>query len=383
MKLQRFGRLSAVTVAGLLALTACGSDNNSSTASGAGSNAPASSAAGSASGAAAGAAFCAQGTLNASGSTAQANAMTEWIKDYQQQCAGSTVNYGQVGSGQGIKDFLTKTTSFAGSDSALNPEKGELDKADQRCAGDGTAVDLPMVPGPIAVVYNVQGVDDLVLTPQVLAGIFSGKITKWDDPQIAKLNPSAKLPSAAITTFHRSDASGTSDNFTKYLATAAGDAWTYGNDKQWKAPSGQGAKGSAGIAQAVKSTANTISYDEYSYARDNKLQMAQIDNGSGPVKLTPESAAQAIAAAQVVGKGEDLSLKLDYATKAQGAYPIVLVTYEITCTKGLDADQAKLVKGFLTYISSDAGQQKLTDLGYAPLPKEIQSKVQSVVAKIS
>lgn len=375
MKLQRFARLSAIALVGVLALAACGSDNNSSTA--------ASSAAGGAASGGSAPAYCASGTLNGSGSTAQANAMTEWIKDYQTACPNATVNYAQVGSGQGIKDFLAKTTSFGGSDSALNPDKGEPAAANTRCA-PGTAVDLPMVPGPIAVVYNVPGADNLVFTPQVLAGIFSGKITKWDDPAIKALNPSATLPAQGITTFHRSDASGTSDNFTKYLAAAAGSAWTYGHDKQWKAPGGQGAKGSAGIAQAISSTKYTISYDEYSYARDNKLQMGQIDNGSGPVTLTPDAVAKAVAAAKVVGTGEDLTLSLDYATKAPGAYPILLVTYEITCVNGgLPADQAALVKGFLTYIVSDAGQQKLVALGYAPLPTQIQSKVQAVIAKIS
>ncbi len=381
MKLQRFARLSAVALVGVLALAACGSNNNTSPSSSSSASSSGSGAAVSASSAAP--AFCASGTLNGSGSTAQANAMTQWIKDYQTACPDATVNYGQVGSGQGIKDFLAKTTSFGGSDSALSPTKGETSAANGRCA-PGTAVDLPMVPGPIAVVYNVPGADNLVFTPAVLAGIFSGKIAKWNDPAITALNPSAKLPAQAITTFHRSDASGTSDNFTEYLAAAAGGAWSYGHDKQWKAPGGQGAKGSAGVAQAIKSTQFTISYDEYSYARDNQLQMGQVDNGAGPVTLTPDAVAKAVAAAKIVGTGDDLTLSLDYATKAPGAYPILLVTYEITCVNGgLPADQAALVKGFLSYVVSDAGQQKLVALGYAPLPTEIRSKVQAVIAKVS
>ncbi len=362
-------------LAGTLALAACGSDNNTGTTG-------SSSTSGSASSSASGSINCATGTLNASGSTAQANAMTQWIKDYQTACSGATINYGGVGSGQGITDFVNAQTSFAGSDSALNPTKGEPDKANARCKA-GNAVDLPMVPGPIAVIFNVPGVTGLVMTPSVLAKIFSGTITTWNDAAIAAINPGVTLPATKITTVHRSDSSGTSDNFTKYLAAAGGADWTYDHDKQWKAPGGQGAKGSDGVAAAVKSTPGTIAYDEYSYATLNNLSMAKIDNGSGAVELTPDAVGKAVAAAKVTGTGDDLTLQLDYATKAAGAYPILLVTYEITCLQGLSADQSALTKSFLTYVSSTEGQAKLTTLGYAPLPTEIQSKVQAVVAKIS
>lgn len=385
MELQRYGRLAAVALAGSLALAACGSDNNSapSASSGSGgdtasSNSSAPAAGGGDSGG--GAPYCATGTLTVSGSSAQANAMTQWIKDYQTACDGATVNYAPVGSGQGIIDFTNGQSAFAGSDSALKPE--EKGPADKRCK-TGKAIDLPMVPGPIAVVFNVQGVDKLTLTPQVLAKIFSGKVTKWNDPAIAGLNKGAKLPAETIATFHRSDDSGTSDNFTKYLATAAASDWSFGNDKVWKAPGGQGAKGSDGISAAIKQTPNSVSYVEYSYATQNDLTLAAVDNGGGPVELSTGSVGKAIEAAKVAGKGNDLALELDYTTKAKGAYPIILVTYEIVCESGLPADQAKLTKGFLTYAVSDAGQQKLTDLGYAPLPKSIQSKVAKTVATLS
>ena len=368
MKLHTPARIAAVAVLGTLALAACGSDNNDSgSSSSAGGAAPA---------------YCASGTLNASGSTAQANAMTEWIKDYQTACSGATINYNGVGSGQGVTDFTNGQTSFAGSDSALDPTKGEVEKANARCK-TGSATNLPMVPGPIAVVYNVKGADNLVFTPQVLAKIFSGKITKWNDSAIKSLNSGATLPDATITTYHRSDASGTSDNFTKYLAANDATDWTYDHNKQWPGPGGQGAKGSDGVSAAIKSTPNTIGYVEWSYVTQNNLQMGQIDNGGGAVTLTADSVGKAVSAATVVGTGDDLTLKLDYTTKVAGAYPIILVTYEITCVQGLAADQAKLVKGFLTYTASTEGQAKLTPLGYAPLPTEIQTKVQGVVAKIS
>jgi len=369
VKLKRTISLSGVALVSALALVACGTDSNSTGSSSTGTSAAASG-------------TCAKGTLNSSGSTAQANAMSQWTKDFQQVCSGSTVNYNAVGSGQGITDFTNAQTSFAGSDSPLNADKGEVAAADKRCK-TGKAVNLPMVPGPIAVVFNVSGVTDLTFTPSVLAQIFAGKVTKWNDAAITALNSGAKLPDATIVTVHRSDSSGTTDNFTKYLTAAAASDWTFDHDKVWKAPGGQGAKGSDGVAGAVKSTPNTLAYVEYSFATLNNLSVAQIDNGGGAVKLTPEAVSKAVGAAKVTGTGDDLTLALDYTTKVDGAYPIILVTYEITCVQGLPADQAALVKGFLSYTSSDAGQAKLTDLGYAPLPKEIQTKVQAVVAKIS
>jgi phosphate transport system substrate-binding protein len=366
----RLAALGGVALAGALALTACGSDNNSTSSSGGGGTSAASLGV-----------TCEKGTVTASGSTAQANAMSTWTKAYQQACSAATINYQGVGSGAGIQQFTAGSTAFAGSDSALKPQ--EHGPADQRCKS-GKAIDLPMVTGPIAVVYNLPGVDGLNMSPKNLAAIFSGKITKWNDPAIAKDNAGAKLPATAIQTFHRSEESGTSENFTKFLKAASAGAWSYAPGKKWIAPGGQGAKGSDGIAQAVKQTQGAISYDEYSYATNSKLQMAKVANGSGEfVQLTPDSAAKAVEAAQVVGQGNDLALQIDYATKQKGAYPVVLVTYEITCEKGLAADQLKLVQSFLSYVSSDKGQSGLTQLGYAPLPATLQQKVQTVVKGLS
>lgn len=368
MKFQRYAGIAGVVVAGALALTGCGTDQNT------GGDPQANKQA-------ANITDCQKGTLNASGSTAQANAMDTWRKAYQQACPGANLNYNGNGSGAGVQQFTQGSTAFAGSDSALKPE--EHGPADKRCK-TGKAVDLPMVVGPIAVVYNLPGVDDLQLSPKTIAGIFAGKIKKWDDPAIKKDNPGAKLPSTAISTIHRADESGTSDNFTKFLQATAPDVWKFAPGKKWVAPGGQGAKGSDGVAAAVKQGTGTIAYDEYSYAQNGKLSTAKVANGSGKfVKLTTDSASKGVEAAKVVGTGQDLSLKIDYNTKEAGAYPIVLTTYEITCTKGLPADQAKLVKSFLTYSSSDNGQAGLTKLGYAPLPKSIQSKVQDVVKGIA
>lgn len=370
MKIKRNGSLTAAAaaVAGMLALAACGSNSNGSPA-----------ASGSASSSAKIA--CQSGSIKASGSTAQKNAMTTWVNAFQSACPGATINYQASGSGAGIQDFINNITAFAGSDSALTP--AQTTQASTRCGSGNTAVNIPMVGGPIAVAYNLSGVSKLIMTPQVLAGIFANKITKWNDPAIAAINPGVTLPSATIVSFHRSDSSGTTDNFTKYLSTAAGSSWTYSHNKVWAAPGGQGAKGSDQVAASIKSTPNSIGYVEYSFALSGGMSVAQVDNGGGPVTLNTASAAAGIASATVVGTGNDLTLKLDYATKSPGAYPIVLVTYEITCYKGLPSSELPLTKAFLTWTSSAGGQGTLAIQGYAPLPPALIGKVQTVVAGLS
>ncbi|MGS2613201.1 phosphate ABC transporter substrate-binding protein PstS [Micromonospora sp. LZ34] len=368
MKLQRHGTLACLALTATLALSACGSDNNE----------PASGA--TASGSAA-AADCATGTLNAQGSSAQKNAMAEWIKAYQQQCQGTTINYEPSGSGAGIQAFIAGTADFAGSDSALKEE--EQPQANAKCVG-GQAIHLPMVIGPVAVAYNVSGVDNLQLKPATLAKIFAGKVTKWDDPAIKADNPGATLPATAIQTVHRSDESGTTDNFTNFLTKTAEADWTFGKAKAWKAPGGTGAKGSDGVASRVKGADGSIGYMEWSFAENAGLKMAKVGNGNGEfAELTAENAGKTIAGAKVEGQGDDLKMSIDYNTKEAGAYPIVLVTYEIVCSKGLAADKLPLVKGFLSHAASTEGQADLTELGYAPLPETVRTKVEAAVKNLS
>ena len=366
MKLQRVGYVAGIALTATLALTACGSDNETAPAAGGASSGAAN-------------ANCVAGDLTAQGSSAQKNAMDEWIKAYQGQCSGAKIDYQPTGSGAGIQAFIAGTADFAGSDSALKEE--EQPKADAKCAG-GQALNLPMVIGPIAVVYNAEGVDGIQLDAPTIAKIFSGKITKWNDPAITAQNSGAKLPDAAITTVHRSDESGTTDNFTKYLSKTAEADWTFGNAKAWKAPGGTGQKGSDGVASFVKSTAGSIGYVELSFAENSDLSVAKIKNGAGEyTELTGESAGKTIAGAKITGTGNDLKMDIDYATTEAGAYPIVLVTYEIACSKG--SPKAAAIKGFLSYTASTGGQQALGELGYAPLPEEVRSKVESAVAGIS
>jgi len=391
----------ALLVAGALTMAACGTDTNTTTSNSSASSsaapstssaavapaaaAPSSAAvAGSSAAAPAGSAAtfasagftCATGSLRSSGSTAQGSVIATWIKDYNAKCSATINAYGGGGSGKGVSDFTSNQVDFGGSDSAL--KEAQFTAAKTRCAGSD-AIDLPMVTGPIAVSFNLSGISKLVLTPKIMVGIFGGSITNWNSSDIAAVNPGVTLPNLAIATVHRSEASGTTDNFTKYLTKAGG--WTFTGGKSWTAPGGTGAQGSDGVAKAIASTTGSIGYVEWGYALSNKLAMAEVDNGSGAVALTADSAGKTVASAKVVGTGKDLSLSIDYATKAVGAYPVVLVTYEVLCSGG-NADKAALLKSFLGYTATD-GQAALVALGAAPLPPEIAARVIAAVTALS
>ncbi|WP_053754860.1 phosphate ABC transporter substrate-binding protein PstS [Streptomyces sp. MMG1533] len=374
MKLQRMNRraltLGALAVSGALALTACGSDD---TGTGGDSSA--------ASTAAAGNIKCddAKGQLLADGSSAQKNAIDAWVKQFSAAC-GVQINYKGGGSGAGVTAFTQGQVAFAGSDSALKPE--EVTASKQVCSG-GQGIDLPMVGGPIAVGFNVSGVDKLTLDAPTLAKIFNNEITNWNDEAIKKLNPGVELPNLKIQAFHRSDESGTTDNFTKYLIATAKSDFPYEGGKAWQAKGGQSAPQSSGVAQQVKQTNGAIGYFELSYAKDGIKTVALDTGASAPVEATVDNATKAIADAKVVGTGKDLSLQLNYATKADGAYPMVLVTYEIACDKGNKADTLPATKAFLRYIASEDGQKILAENDYAPIPADIIAKVRTTIEGLS
>jgi phosphate transport system substrate-binding protein len=324
---------------------------------------------------------CSSGTLNAEGSTAQANAMTAWINAYTKECSGAKVNYNPTGSGDGVSAFSAGQVDFAGSDAALDPAE-EMPAAQKSCGS--APLDLPMVVGPIAIAYKLNGVSNLTLTPELIAKIFTGKITSWNDPAIAAKNSGVSLPSTKISVIYRSDSSGTTQNFERYLAATDATDFTAepAKDNAAQVFTGQGKAKSQGVAQGISATEGAIGYDEFSYAVQAGLSTAAIDNGGGAVELSKDTASAAAGAAKVVGKGDDLSLQLDYATKVPGAYPLILVTYEIVCTKYSDSAKGTFVKNFLDYTANE-GQSQLAQLGYAPLPSDLQAKVNASIAKIS
>jgi len=321
-------------------------------------------------------------TPRASGSTAQANAMTRFVKAFEQACSGQSLNYTANGSGAGISEFTGNQTDFGGSDSPLS--RDEQDKAAQRCGSP--AWDLPVVFGPIAITYHVNGVTSLNLDGPTAAEIFNGQITTWNDPAIKALTPGANLPAEPIRVIFRSDESGTSDNFQKYLDTASNDNWHKGAGKKFNGGVGEGAKGNDGTSAAVKNTEGAITYNEWSFAQAQKLSMANIITSAGPepVAISAESAGKTIAGATVMGKGNDLALDTIgfYRPAETGAYPIVLATYEIVGSKYPDPQVGTAVKAFLQ-STTGAGQNGLVDNGYVPIPDTFKPTLTAAVNAVT
>jgi phosphate transport system substrate-binding protein len=369
VKLQRLGAIAGL-VAGALALTACGSDNTTGNNNGGGGG----------NGTQAAGSDCGSGTLSTGGSSAQKPAMTAWIQAYQNKCSSASINYDGQGSGFGVTQFTQGQFPMAGSDSALKDT--EAAAAASHCTG-GTPVDIPMVATPVAIIYNLSGVTKLTVTPEILAKIYAGKITNWNDAALKAANAGTTLPDKSITAVHRADDSGTTDNFTKFLDAQDKADWTFGTGKAWKAPGGVGGKASAGVVQNVKGTDGAIGYVDGPDAKKNNFTPASLDTGSGAVDISADAVGKALSAAQVAVTGQDIKVSINYGLKQAGAYPAILVTYEITCTKGLPSDQAKFVHSFLAYTSSAEGQALLEPLGHLPLPADLLSKVQTAVAGLS
>ncbi len=347
-----------------LALSACGSDNNAPTAP--------TSAGGDTS--ATGPAECGgKNEVTAEGSTAQQNAIALFNQAWGRACPGKNLSYNPTGSGAGVTQFIAGNVDFAGSDSPLSDD--QTGPAARRCGGN-PAWHLPMVFGPVAIAYNVEGVETLTVNADLLAKMFQGQITTWNDPAIAALNSGVTLPDQPIIAIYRSDSSGTTDNFQNYLSAAAPQTWTKGAGKEFQGGSGEGAQKSSGVVQAVQATPGSIGYVEKGFADQAKLPMALIDSGSGPVALTDESAKTAIDGAEFAGEGNDLVLDLNslYASNEPDSYPVVLATYEVVCSKGYPSDTATAVKSFLKTAATQ-GQEGLSAAGYIPLPDTFKERL--------
>ena len=376
MKHNRFGAALSVLATGALMLSACGS-NNTASQGGATSGSSASSGSSSANVSCGG-----KQTLKASGSTAQANAMARFVNAFEQACSGQTLNYTANGSGAGINEFVGNQTDFGGSDVPLSAD--EHGKAQQRCGSP--AWNLPVVFGPIAVTYNVSGVTSLSLDGPTAAKIFNGTIKTWNDPAITALNSGTALPDLPIHVVFRSDESGTTDNFQHYLDTASDGAWGKGTGKTFNGGAGEGAKGNDGTSAAIKSTAGSITYNEWSFAQAQKLNQAKIVTSAGPdpVAISPDSVGKTIAGAKIKGEGNDLVLDTVsfYKPTQPGAYPIVLATYEVVCSKYPDSQVGTAVKAFLQ-ATIGPGQNGLADNGYIPIPDAFKSRLSTAVNAIA
>ncbi|GAA3536480.1 phosphate-binding protein PstS [Aeromicrobium flavum] len=319
------------------------------------------------------------GTLNGGGASSQESAVGAWKQGFQTANPDVTVNYDPVGSGGGREQFIAGGLSFAGSDAYLEEE--ELTAAKERCGSD--VVSVPVYVSPIAVIYNLDGVEDLQLDAATIGAIFEGKVTTWDDQAIADLNPDADLPDTKITPVHRADDSGTTKNFTDYLTAASGGTWSGGVVETWPVKGGEAADGTSGLVSAVKGGQGTIGYADASQAGD--LGQVKVKVGEEFVAPTEEAAAKVLdtAEAEAGRAATDIALKIDRKTDAAGVYPVVLVSYQIACQKYEDAEEAELVKSWLTYVAGADGQKASEEAaGSAPLSESFSAKVQTAIDTI-
>jgi phosphate transport system substrate-binding protein len=366
VKITRLGSAAALAAVTALALSSCAA--NEETAPAEGGNASASTL---------------SGSLNGIGATSQGSAQEAWNAAFQTANPDVTVVYAGEGSGAGREAFMAggQNAMFAGSDRALKTE--ELEGTFGLCADGVKPIDVPAYISPIAMIFQIDGVDELNLDAATAAGIFKGTIAKWNDPAIVALNPDATMPDATITAVHRSDDSGTTENFAAYLNTTAPDVWDAEPDGVWPYEGGEAASGTQGVVGAVTGGTNIIGYADASKA--GELGVAKIKVGDEFVGYSPEAAAAVVEASpEAEGREEnDVVFDIDYTTDAAGVYPIVLVSYLIACQEYKDAAIGELVGSYLSYVTSPEGQQVAADeAGAAPLSDAVAAQVKTAVESI-
>ncbi|MDG4833679.1 phosphate ABC transporter substrate-binding protein PstS [Solwaraspora sp. WMMD1047] len=321
------------------------------------------------------------GDLAGAGASSQGAAMAAWIAGFSSVAPDATVTYDPIGSGGGREQFTSGGVQFAGSDAYLDEE--EIAAAEATC-GERGFIEFPGYISPIAVAYNLPGVEKLNLSPSVMARIFDSKITKWNDPAIAELNPDAQLPDLAITPVHRSDESGTTENFVDYLSKAAPQDWTYEVSGDWPASGGEAAAQTQGVAAALRGGEGTIGYLDASQA--GELGVAAVQVGESFVEYSAEAAAAVVDAAEKVSGRPEFSYAIDLPrdTKEAGVYPIVLVSYQLACVNYDSAETAELVKAFMNYLVSPEGQNAAAEnAGSAPISEELRTQAKTAIEAIS
>ena len=381
MKALRFGRSAALLSVAALALTACSSADNGGN-GGASSTAPAGSSsaapAGSSSAAEGGATSDVQGNLVGAGASSQEAAMTAWTQGVSSVAPNLTVQYSPDGSGAGREKFLQGATSFAGSDAAMDEEEAE--QAKQVC-GDQGAFHVPAYISPIAVAYNLPGVEENIkMDAETIARVFTGEITTWNDEAIASQNEGVELPDTPITVVHRSDDSGTTENFTAYLTEAAGDAWSYDEVETWPADiTAESAQGTTGVVGLVCSNEGAITYADASAV--DGLGTVDVKVGEEYVAYSAEAAAATVEKSEA---NEDGSIELDRATTEAGVYPVVLVSYHIYCNQYKDQETVDQVKAFAEYVISEDGQSTAEGAaGNAPISAATRDAAMERIEAIS
>lgn len=367
VKAIRFGRAAAVLSIAALALTACGSDNPTGSQGGTGS--------------AASAGAGVSGTLSGAGASSQDSAMQAWIAGFAEQNSGASVQYSPDGSGAGRDAFLAGGVQFAGSDAYLDEE--EWEQAKEVCGPEG-AMNIPAYVSPIAIAFNLEGVEEINMDAETIAKVFRGEITKWNDEAIASQNEGVTLPDTAITVVHRSDESGTTENFVEYLHAAAPKVWTDEVSGDWPAAIvAENAQGTSGVVSTTTNTDGAITYADASAV--GGLGTVKVKVGDEYVAYSPEAAAKAVdAASPVEGRSDiDMSLNLERDTAESGAYPVVLVSYHIYCSSYKDQATADLVKAFGNYVISEEGQAAAQEsAGSAPISDTLREEAKAAIDSI-
>ncbi|MBN3883877.1 MAG: phosphate ABC transporter substrate-binding protein PstS [Nostoc sp.] len=312
--------------------------------------------------------------LSGAGASFPAPLYDTWFTDLNKKYPNLQVDYASVGSGSGVEQFIKGTVDFGASDVAMKDE--EI----QKVPADRGVILLPVTAGSIVLAYNLPDVPELKLPRAVYADILLGKITSWDDAQIAKANPGAKLPKEAITVVYRSDGSGTTGVFTKHLS-AISPEWKskVGEGKTVNWPKGVGAKGNEGVTAQIQQTQGSIGYVEYGYAKQNSLKFAALENKGGKfVVASEESASKTLESVPLPANLRS------FISDPEGAdsYPIVTYTWILAYKKYPNAAKAKAIEATIEYALTE-GQKQATALGYVPLPQSVITKVAAAADQIS
>ncbi len=372
------------------------------------------------------------GSFAGAGASSQQTAVEAWIAGYQKTNPKAKISYNPSGSGAGVVTFLTGATVWAGSDKPLDAKQVEESK--QVCAGS-TAFDVPVYISPIAIVFNLRGISDegrhINMDATTIAKVFNGKITRWNDAALAKQNPDLDLPDLPITVVHRSDKSGTTLNLLEYLKATAGKDWPYALSENWPNDVGQGAKGTSGVVHRSDKSGTTLNLLEYLKATAGKdwpyalsenwpndvgqgakgtsgvistidqadgtigyadlsqaggMGTVAVKVGDGYTEISADAASKAVADStldETVPGANRVVLDINHKTTVAGAYPIVLVSYDIACPVYKDANTARFAQSWLGYITGKSGQDQAEHAtGSAPLPDNIAQYVRASVDAI-
>lgn len=323
------------------------------------------------------------GTVAAGGSSAQEKAQEAWRAGFGAANPDVTITYDPVGSGTGRDNFYSGSYKFAGSDSAISAE--DMAKAKEACGGNDP-IEVPVFISPIDIAFNLPGVDKLDLDAATVAKIFNGTIKKWDDAAIAQQNPDVKLPSTAISPVHRSDSSGTTDNFTDWLYQAGGGAWKSEHSSDWPVQVGEAAEGTSGVVGALQDGEGTIGYADDSAVASTKLGKVSVKVGSEYVAPSADGAAAGLAASKVADGAapSQLVYAINRTSTDPSVYPVFLASYFIACPTYDDKATADIVKGFGQYIVSEGGQKAAAANALsAPLPTDVADKAKAILDTIA